>query len=142
MLTPDEARRITANIAKLPHFKPPHAVIKISNHRDRRWAVLNDHRHKSGAFFLVAWGDLRHRAQAGSGGIGAKELLHSGAQKRFVAQLQTRPRENDRFMTRQLAWRSSRSGFIGKPGFDQRLIGNIPFVSRNLNALKKCHGQA
>jgi hypothetical protein len=28
------------------------------------------------------------------------------------------------------------SRFIGKPGFDQRLIGNIPFVSRNLNALK------
>jgi hypothetical protein len=54
------------------------------------------------------------------------------AQKRFVAELQTRPRENDRCMTRQLARRSLRSGFIGKPGFDQRLIGNIPFVSRNL----------
>jgi hypothetical protein len=63
-------------------------------------------------------------------------------QKRSKAELQTRPRENDRCMTRQLVWRSSRSSFIGKPSFDQRLIGNIPLVSRNLNALKKCHRQA
>lgn len=37
---------------------------------------------------------------------------------------------------------SSRSGFFGQPGFDQRLVGNIPFVGRHLNALKKRHRQA
>jgi hypothetical protein len=32
---------------------------------------------------------------------------------------------------------SARSSFFGEPGFDQRLIGNIPLISRNFNALKK-----
>jgi hypothetical protein len=36
---------------------------------------------------------------------------------------------------------SSRSRLFSKPGFYQRLIGNIPFVSGNLNTLKKRHWQ-
>jgi hypothetical protein len=37
---------------------------------------------------------------------------------------------------------SSRSRVFCKPGLDQRLIGNIPLVSGNLDALKKRHWQA
>jgi hypothetical protein len=55
--------------------------LKISNHRAGRWAVLYDHRRGNGVFFLVVCGDPRHQAQAGSDGLGAKGLLHSGSQE-------------------------------------------------------------
>ena len=53
-------------------------VWQLNSRRVRRPAGLAGYRYGNGALFLVACGDPRHRAQTGSGRLGAKGLLHIG----------------------------------------------------------------
>jgi hypothetical protein len=69
---PRKCRRFPKNAETCTRDRePPHGGLKISNHRARRWAVLDDHRHRSGEFPAIAV--IRQQPFSGS-------LLHGTVQ--------------------------------------------------------------
>ena len=50
----------------------------INIRRGRKVVILAARQHESGAFFRAVCGDPKHRAQTGSGPLGAKGSLHIG----------------------------------------------------------------